>query len=85
MESCQLGLRKCLGYDFHRRRYWALGGGAAAWRVYVEEREGTTWGWYEGARLSGLSRRRPRGRTHPGPELGRGRLRHLERHLNPKP
>ena len=43
-----MGWRKALGYDMQRRRYWALGGGSGAWRVYVEEQEGGLWGWYEG-------------------------------------
>jgi hypothetical protein len=48
MEACRVGWRKALGYDMQRRRYWALGGGTGAWRVYVEEQEGCLWGWYEG-------------------------------------
>ena len=48
MEACRVGWRKALGYDMQRRRYWALGGGSGAWRVYVEEQEGGLWGWYEG-------------------------------------
>ena len=48
MEACRVGWRKALGYDMQRRRYWALGGGTGAWRVYVEEQEGSLWGWYEG-------------------------------------
>ena len=41
-------MRKPLGLDFGKRRYWALGGRSACWRVYVEEAEGGSWGWYEG-------------------------------------
>lgn len=37
-----------LGQDLERRRYWVLGEAAAAWRVYVEEQNGTLWGWYDG-------------------------------------
>ena len=48
MEACRVGWRKALGYDMQRRRYWALGGNTGAWRVYVEEQEGSLWGWYEG-------------------------------------
>ena len=48
MGACRVGCRKALGYDVKRRRYWALGGSLGAWRVYVEEAEGTLWGWYEG-------------------------------------
>ena len=47
--TCRVGLRKSLGWDKLGRRYWALGGAAGAWRVYVEEDSGTRWGWYEGA------------------------------------
>ncbi|DBB03841.1 TPA: hypothetical protein ACH3X1_012936 [Trebouxia sp. C0004] len=54
MEACRVGWRKALGYDMQRRRYWALGGGTGAWRVYVEEQEGCLWGWYEGQSLSNL-------------------------------
>lgn len=49
-----MGIRRSLGYDFHRRRYWALGGAAAAWRVYVEEDEGRLWGWYDGPSIPAL-------------------------------
>ena len=49
-----MGIRRSLGYDFHRRRYWALGGAAAAWRVYVEEDEGRLWGWYDGPCIPAL-------------------------------
>ena len=47
--KCSVGLRKSLGWDALGRRYWALGGAAGAWRVYVEEDHGTRWGWYDGA------------------------------------
>lgn len=47
-----MGWRKPLGYDMQRRRYWALGGGTGAWRVYVEEQEGSLWGWYEGTLIA---------------------------------
>ena len=47
-ESVKVGMRKPLGLDFGKRRYWALGGRSACWRVYVEEAEGRSWGWYEG-------------------------------------
>ena len=47
--ACRSGLRKSLGWDAGRRRYWALGGGAGAWRVYVEDADGKRWGWYDGA------------------------------------
>ncbi len=50
MDACRVGVRRPLGADALRRRYWALGGRAGAFRVYVEEDEGRTWGWYEGAR-----------------------------------
>ena len=49
MRLCRVGLRKSLGWDALRRRYWALGGAAGAWRVYVEEDDGKRWGWYDGA------------------------------------
>ena len=49
MEVCRVGVRRPLGADLHRRRYWALGGRASAWRVYVEEPDSSLWGWYEGA------------------------------------
>ena len=48
-ESVRVNSRKPLGVDMQRRRYWALGGRASAWRIYVEEDEGASWGWYEGA------------------------------------
>ena len=46
------GMRRPLGLDYSKRRYWALGGRAACWRVYVEEPETGQWGWYEGERLT---------------------------------
>ena len=49
MEACRVGVRRPLGADFQRRRYWALGGRASAWRVYVEDPDSSLWGWYEGA------------------------------------
>ncbi len=58
MEACRVGWRKALGYDMQRRRYWALGGGTGAWRVYVEEQEGCLWGWYEGTHETHTSSRR---------------------------
>lgn len=51
MHPRRLGIRKPLGIDFHRRRYWALGGMAGAWRVFVESQEGGVWGWYEGPQV----------------------------------
>ena len=47
-EAVRVNMRKPLGMDFAKRRYWSIGGQAACWRVYVEEEEGTLWGWYEG-------------------------------------
>ncbi len=44
----RLGCRRPIGNDMRRRRYWALGSLAGAWRVYVEWDEGRRWGWYEG-------------------------------------
>lgn len=49
MRACRVGLRRPLGSDASRRRYWALGGRAGAFCVYFEEDEGRRWGWYEGA------------------------------------
>ncbi|KAK9821217.1 hypothetical protein WJX81_001314 [Elliptochloris bilobata] len=51
MCACRVGLRRPLGSDMQRRRFWALGGRAGAFRVYVEEDEGRRWGWYEGEKL----------------------------------
>ena len=48
LEACRTGLRRPLGLDMDRRRYWAFGGTAAAWRVWVEEEQGGPWGYYEG-------------------------------------
>jgi hypothetical protein len=44
-----IGLRRPLGSDFRRRRYWVLGGAAGAWRVFVEE--GDSSNWVSGAEL----------------------------------
>lgn len=55
MGACRVGMRRPLGTDAGRRRYWALGGRAGAFRVYVEWDEGRCWGWYEGAWASLLS------------------------------
>lgn len=53
--TTRLGLRRPLGEDLRGRRYWALGGAAGAWRVFVEEgEEGARWGWYEGEGLRPL-------------------------------
>lgn len=52
MEASRVGVRRPLGADFQKRRYWALGGRASAWRVYVEDStspDSSLWGWYEGA------------------------------------
>lgn len=38
-----IGLRRPLGSDVRRRRYWVLGGGAGAWRVYCEEGDSSNW------------------------------------------
>ncbi|KAK9824407.1 hypothetical protein WJX72_010057 [[Myrmecia] bisecta] len=51
MDKFRLGMRKPLGFDYKRRKFWALGGPAGAWRIYVEEEEGRLWGWYEGQNL----------------------------------
>ena len=48
MEASRVGVRRPLGTDSHKRCYWALGGRASAWRVYVEEKDSSLWGWYEG-------------------------------------
>lgn len=47
----RLSMRKPLGTDFNKRRYWVLGQNAAAWSVFVEDRDGADWGWYEGVPL----------------------------------
>ena len=47
-DSAGLGHRRSLGWDNSHRRYWALGNAGAAWRIYVEQREGSQWGFYEG-------------------------------------
>jgi hypothetical protein len=46
-----VGLRRPIGSDYRGRRYWALGGAAGAFRIYVEEAEGGPWGYYEGSAL----------------------------------
>jgi hypothetical protein len=38
-----IGLRRPLGSDYRRRRYWVLGGAAGAWRVFVEEGDSSNW------------------------------------------
>jgi len=53
-EAVRVNMRKPLGMDCAKRRYWSLGGQAACWRVYVEEEEGALWGWYEGRLLDTL-------------------------------
>ena len=45
-------MRKPLGVDYAKRRYWAVGGRASAWRIFVEEEGGSLWGWYEGTLCS---------------------------------
>lgn len=50
----RVGLRRPLGTDFRRRRYWALGHRGGCWQVFVEAHEGSAWGWYEGAGLIAL-------------------------------
>ena len=57
LEACRTGLRRPLGLDMDRRRYWAFGGTAAAWRVWVEEEQGGPWGYYEGVRCVCVSLR----------------------------
>ena len=47
-EACRVGVRRSLGLDFKRRRYWALGRRYGAWTVFVEEDEGSAWSCYEG-------------------------------------
>lgn len=59
-----VGTKAFIGEDFGGRRYWALGDGAGAFRVYCQEvekgsdaaseRPKDTWGWYEGFRLDEL-------------------------------
>ena len=48
LAHCRAGLRRPLGQDLLRRRYWALGGIASAWRVYCEDEGGDDWGFYDG-------------------------------------
>ncbi|GMH41171.1 hypothetical protein BSKO_09081 [Bryopsis sp. KO-2023] len=36
LQSCRLGFMKILGEDIRGRRYWAIGGRAGAWRIFVE-------------------------------------------------
>ena len=56
----RIGLGRALGSDLAGRRYWVLGGGAGAWRVYVEGAGGggggREWGFYEGPSLAALIR-----------------------------
>lgn len=47
-DGAGLGFRRSLGWDNSHRRYWALGNAGAAWRIYVEQNEGRSWGYYEG-------------------------------------
>lgn len=47
-EGAGLGYRRSLGWDNCHRRYWALGNAGSAWRLYVEQDEGSSWGHYEG-------------------------------------
>lgn len=54
LEGCRVGLRRPLGTDFRRRRYWAFGHRAGCWQVFVESYEGGGWGWYEGDALDAL-------------------------------
>jgi hypothetical protein len=57
VEGQRLGLRRPLGVDIAGRRYWALGGGAGCWRIYVEGGgDGRDWGYYEGAAVGALAR-----------------------------
>ena len=49
-----LGIRRPLGVDFLGRRYWALGRQAGAFRIYCEDPQGDTWGWYEGEAIQSL-------------------------------
>ncbi|KIY93072.1 hypothetical protein MNEG_14891 [Monoraphidium neglectum] len=56
-DAQRLGVRRPLGVDISGRRYWALGGAAGAWRVYVEGGPGGgDWGWYEGPALAALAK-----------------------------
>ena len=64
----RLGLRRSLGTDARGRRYWALGGGVGAFRLFVEwpcahetdeaaneeDRRPREWGWYEGSAIDAL-------------------------------
>ncbi|KAJ9507563.1 hypothetical protein QJQ45_019375 [Haematococcus lacustris] len=54
VEAYKTGVRKPLGRDTRQRSYWALGGRAACWRLYVCGGEGGGWGWYEGPGLQAL-------------------------------
>jgi hypothetical protein len=57
VEAQRLGLRRPLGVDIAGRRYWALGGGAGCWRIYVEGGgDGRDWGYYEGPAIGALAR-----------------------------
>ena len=50
LAASKAGLRRPLGQDLLKRRYWAFGGAASAWRIYVEDdSEGALWGYYDGA------------------------------------
>lgn len=59
-----VGTKAFIGEDFGGRRYWALGDGAGAFRVFCQEVDldsdaafeprRDTWGWYEGFRLDEL-------------------------------
>ena len=48
LQRRRVGLRRPLGIDLRGRRYWCCGRQAGAFRVYVEENDGQSWGWYEG-------------------------------------
>lgn len=48
LQQRRLGLRRPLGLDLRGRRYWCFGRQAGAFRVYVEDNDGQSWGWYEG-------------------------------------
>ncbi|KAL4423903.1 hypothetical protein ABPG75_001204 [Micractinium tetrahymenae] len=54
LQQRRLGLRRPLGLDLRGRRYWCFGRQAGAFRVYVEDNEGQSWGWYEGDQLTKL-------------------------------